>query len=194
MARQREFDKDEVINRAMLLFWEQGYEATSIRDLIETMGISSSSMYEAFGDKRGVFLAALARFCEQERAQIAQMARDIPSPDEFVARLFGSIDDAVQPASRAQGSLAFNAMVEYGTRDPNITELLLGHYFGIAAIIADVIRQGQLSGTVMSQQDPLHLAYTILSALHGVATVKGVKPDFVHAQAIAQLVVKLLQI
>jgi TetR/AcrR family transcriptional repressor of nem operon len=192
MARPREFDKDQVIERAMLMFWEQGYEVTSIRNLIETMGISSSSMYEAFGDKRGVFLAALARFCELERARITQMAQDAPTPEAFIERLFGSLDEVVN--SRAQGSLAFNTMVEYGTRDADITELLLTHYLGIAEIIADLIRAGQQQGTVASQQEPMHLAYAILSALHGVATVKGVKPDFAHARAISQVVVKLLQV
>lgn len=192
MARPREFDKDQVIERAMLMFWEQGYEATSIRNLIETMGISSSSMYEAFGDKRGVFLAALARFCELERARITQMAQDAPTPEAFIERLFGSLDEVVN--SRAQGSLAFNTMVEYGTRDTDITELLLTHYLGIAEIIADLIRTGQQQGTVASQQEPMHLAYAILSALHGVATVKGVKPDFAHARAISQVIVKLLQV
>lgn len=194
MARPREFDKQDVINRAMLVFWERGYEATSIRDLIDVMGISSSSMYEAFGDKRGVFLAALEHFCELERGQIARMAEDSASPELFIQGLFGSIEAAVQSKSPAQGSLAFNTMVEYGTRDPGVTELLLTHYFGIAAIIADVIRQGQAQGTVASRQDPLHLTYAILSALHGVAAVKGVKPDFPHVAAITQVVVKLLQV
>lgn len=194
MARQRAFDKQEVTGRAMLLFRERGYEATSIRDLIEAMGISSSSMYEVFGDKRGVFLAALEQSCEQERAQIAQMARDEQTPDRFIERLFTSLETAAQTQSNTQGSLAFNTMVEYGTRDPDITQLLLTHYFGIARIIADVIKQGQAEGTVSSQQDPEHLAYAILSALHGVATIKGVQPDFPQVTAIARLLIQLLHL
>ena len=194
MPRPREFDKDEVISRAMLLFWERGYEATSIRDLIDVTGISSSSMYEVFGDKRGLFLVTLARFCELERAQIAQMALDEPGPDPFINRLFGSIEHAIHSQAPAQGSLAFNAMVEFGTRDPDVTPLLLTHYFGIAQIIANVIRQGQLDGTVSSGQDPHDLAYAILSALHGLATVKGVKPDYPHAPAITQIIIQLLHL
>lgn len=193
MARQREFDRDEVINRAMLLFWERGYEATSIRDLIEVMGISSSSMYDAFGDKRGVFLAALARFCEHERARIAQMARDEAAPAQLIERLFDSLDEAVQSRTHAQGSLAFNAMVEFGTRDPGVTQLLLDHYLAIGTIVADVIARGQQQGTVASQQDSQALAFTILSALQGVAVVKGVKPDFPFSKAIAHILSQCLQ-
>ncbi len=192
MPRPREFDRDDVINRALRLFWERGYEATSIRDLIDATGISSSSMYEAFGDKRGLFLVALGRFCEWERVRIAHMAREASSPEQFVSGLFGSIEDAVQSTSAAQGSLAFNTMVEFGTRDPDVTQLLLAHHAGIAQIVADVIRAGQAAGTVTSRQDPLELAYAIVSALHGVATLKGVKPDFPHAAAITAIIIRLL--
>ncbi len=192
MARQREFDKDAVIERAMLLFWQQGYEATSIRDLKEAMGISSSSMYEAFGDKRGIYLLALARFCAQERARIVQMAADAPTPQQFVERLFASVEELAQAYAHAQGSMAFNAMVEFGTLDADVTSLLLEHYFGIAAIIAGVLAQGQAAGGIASREAPQHLAFTILSALQGVATVKGVKPDFAHVRAITQVILRLL--
>lgn len=189
MARQREFDKTEVIGRAMLLFWERGYEATSMRDLLDAMGISSSSLYTVFGDKRKVFLTVLEQFCELELARIAQMAQDALTPEQFIERLFGSVDEAVQAKGHTQGSLAFNAMVEFGTRDPDVTRLLLNHYFGIAQIVAQVLQQ---RSAITDQQDAYDLAYTILSTLHGVATLKGVKPDFEHA-AIARSIIRLLQ-
>ena len=69
MARHKEFDKEAVLEQAMLLFWRQGYEATSIRDLIEVTGISSSSLYESFGDKRAIYLAALRRDSKLEQAR-----------------------------------------------------------------------------------------------------------------------------
>ncbi|GAB4549882.1 MAG: TetR/AcrR family transcriptional regulator [Anaerolineae bacterium] len=192
MARQREFVESDVIERAMWLFAAQGYEATSIRDLKQAMAISSSSMYETFGDKRGIFLAALARFCELERAQIAQMAADSAGPRDFIERLFRSIDTMVaQTAPPIHGSLAFNAMVEFGTRDSEVTNLLLTHYFGIAEIIANVLAQAQVKSA--SDNATLSIAYTLLSTLHGVATLKSVKPDFQHISNITQVILKLLE-
>lgn len=195
MARIREFNKDEVIDRAMMLFWAQGYEATSIRDLKETMGISSSSMYEVFGDKRGVFLAALARFCEIERGQVAAMAAEANTSRQFIARLFTSVEEVIQPEYETQGSLAFKTMVEFGTQDAQITELLLEHYFSIAEIISGVLAQGQSSGAVssiVSTQQSLHLAHTILAALQGMATLKAVKPDYAYVEGITQIILRLL--
>lgn len=192
MARPREFDKTEVLSRAIVLFWERGYEATSMRDLLNAMGISSSSLYTLFTDKRGVYLAALAQFCEQERARIAQMAQDAPTPEQFIEGLFASVETAARPDRHTQGSLAFNAMVEFGTRDAAVTQLLLAHYFGIAQIVSDLLARGQQHGIIPSRQAPDDLAYAILSALHGVATVKGVKPDFPHVAAITRLIIQLI--
>lgn len=191
MARPREFDKDEVIEKAMLLFWEKGYEATPVRDLNKVMGISSSSMYEVFGDKRGVYMLALARFCELERARIRHMANEAATPQAFIQLLFGSVESVSLPAS-LQGSMAFNAMVEFGTRDHEVTPLLLAHYLGIADIIADVVAAGQRNGTIASRTPAPDLAYTFLTTLHGVATLKGVKPDFAFVPAIMQVLFQLL--
>jgi TetR/AcrR family transcriptional repressor of nem operon len=192
MARSIEFNKEEVIERAMVLFWEKGYEATSVRDLNKAMGISSSSMYETFGDKRTIFLMALARFCEVERASIAHMAARAPTPKAFIEQLFGTVETVMLPDSPTRGSLAFKTMVEFGTLDADVTQLLLAHYFGIADIIATVVREGQQHGTVSATTPALELAYTILSTLHGVATLKGVKPDFAFVSAITQNILRLL--
>ncbi len=59
MARPREFDRDQVVDRAVDVFWRKGFEATSIRDLVEATGLNRGSLYNTFGDKAGLFEAAL---------------------------------------------------------------------------------------------------------------------------------------
>jgi len=192
VARQREFDKEDVLQRAITVFWAKGYEATSIRDLKDAMGISSSSMYEVFGDKRGVFLAALAKYCEMERAQIDEMAQQAPSPQAFVKQLFASVKDVVHQGQHTNASMAFNVMVEFGTRDTRVTDLLLAHYFGIADIIARVIEQGQATKIISNTEMPRQIAFTILSTLHGMATITGIKADFADLDAVTRLTIQLL--
>jgi TetR/AcrR family transcriptional regulator, transcriptional repressor for nem operon len=192
MPRQREFDKAEVIGRAVQVFQDRGYEATSMRDLLDAMGISSSSLYSVFGDKRGVFLAALERFCEGERAWVAQMAQETSLPERFVERLFESVEAAAKPDAAVKGSLALSAMVEFGTRDPGVTQLLLNHYFGIAEIVTGVMARGQEQGVIKPEHDPRVLADTILSTLYGVATMKGVNPTFAHVHSIRQQMNRLI--
>ena len=64
MARPREFDEGAVLDAAVLCFWAQGYEATSVKDLVEHTGITAASLYNAFGDKRAIYQKALDRYVE----------------------------------------------------------------------------------------------------------------------------------
>ncbi|MBL8162818.1 MAG: TetR/AcrR family transcriptional regulator [Anaerolineae bacterium] len=192
MPRSREFDQDDVLDRAMLLFWAQGYEATSVRDLITAMGISSSSLYEAFGDKQAVFLAALARYCTIEQARVRQMADAAATPQSFVEALFTSLDDLNQYPGQTRGSFAFNTMVEFGTRHEGVTKQLLDHYYKIVDIIAAKLAEEQSAGAISSALPPLHLTHTILSTLQGLATLKSVQADFAHRQAVTQMILHLL--
>ncbi|MEO8609138.1 MAG: TetR/AcrR family transcriptional regulator [Chloroflexota bacterium] len=192
MPRQREFDNEKVLEKAMLLFWAQGYESTSVRDLNAAMGISSSTMYEFFGDKRAIFLAALARYCGIEQGRVAQIAAAAPSPQVFIENLFASVNDVVLVEAGIQGSFAFNTMVEFGTRDPDVTAQLLDHFYKIGDIIAALIEAAQASGIVTSRAAPLDLAHTILTTLQGVVTVVGVKADYPYRTPITRLLIELL--
>lgn len=192
MARKREFDKDAVLEQAMLVFWKQGYEATSIRTLQDAMGISSSSLYETFGDKHSIFLAALARFCARERDQTAAQAREATSATQFIEQLFAGAEVIVQNDSSTYGSMAFNTMVEFGMRDADVTKLLFAHYLAIADIVAGVLKEAQRTGAITAREDPLQLAHVILSALQGFVTVKGMKPDFAYGDAFKQVIIRLL--
>ncbi len=192
MARQKEFNQEEVLEQAMRLFWENGYKATSIRDLLKATGISSSSLYEAFGDKRGLFLTALARFCALEQASVTQIAASAPTPPVFIEQLFTQLDGTLPMSGFPRGSLALNAMAEFGTLDTDVTQLLLAHYFAIAEIIHGALKRGQAEHTITNPAPPLHLAYTILSTLHGVAMLKGVRPDFAYIPAVTRVILSLL--
>jgi len=64
MARPRQFNREESLKNAMVIFWEKGYEATSLNDLLEATGLARQSLYNTFGDKRGLFLASLRRYAE----------------------------------------------------------------------------------------------------------------------------------
>jgi AcrR family transcriptional regulator len=86
MPRPREFDRAQALERAMHLFWEQGYERTTIRDLTEVMGISAPSLYNAFGDKRALFDEAVAEY-ERSAEVIAQQSTDEPISRDVLARI-----------------------------------------------------------------------------------------------------------
>jgi AcrR family transcriptional regulator len=75
-GRPRSFDRDTALERAMQVFWRQGYEATSVSDLTRAMGINPPSLYAAFGDKEHLYLAALERYAQGRRENVAQQLEE----------------------------------------------------------------------------------------------------------------------
>ena len=90
MARPREFDDSVVLDAAVERFWNRGYEATSVRDLIEATGLTGASLYNAFGDKRALFRAALAHYAETSIGKRIQRCEALP-PRQAIAAVFDEI-------------------------------------------------------------------------------------------------------
>jgi TetR/AcrR family transcriptional repressor of nem operon len=193
MPRPREFDKDEVLQKAMLQFWSRGYEATSVRDLTSVMGISSSSLYETFGDKHAVFMRALERYCVIEQARLLDIADTASGPADFVMRVFTSLDAVFNQQPPTQGSMAFNAMVEFGARDPDVTARLRLHYARITEIVTDVMARWQQYGVIPDTTPAVDLAHMLLTALIGVVTISTVEPAATPRDAVARLVLSVIQ-
>ena len=92
MARPREFDEDAVLDAAMQCFWARGYEATSVRNLIEKTGITGASLYNAFGDKRALYERALHHYVEYsvvDRIRRLEALRGAMRSAPFFPRLSG---------------------------------------------------------------------------------------------------------
>jgi TetR/AcrR family transcriptional repressor of nem operon len=90
MAGVKQFDRSQVLDRAMALFWTRGYEATSIHDLVEATGVNRGSIYGTFGDKKGLFLAVLDHYLETVAKSLMAELSD-PDPRRAVERMFDSL-------------------------------------------------------------------------------------------------------
>src|SRR6478672_1527424 len=110
MARHKEFDCAEVLEKAMEVFWARGYEAASIQDLVEHMGINRQSLYDTFGDKHTLYLQALDRYLEVEGRKIAELLEQPGSVKRNVRRLFETAID--RSLADRRGCFMNNAMSE----------------------------------------------------------------------------------
>lgn len=88
MARPKEFDPNEALERAMLLFWEKGFQATSMRDLVQAMGINRGSLYDTFGSKEELYQAAIDRYCDEQTAGMIDMLSAPGEPKDVLERVF----------------------------------------------------------------------------------------------------------
>ena len=123
VARPRSFDASEVTLQALAVFWERGYEATSIEHLVCATGLSRSSIYQAFGSKQGLYDSVLSRYVESVESVVDSLIIDGGGLDAIVA-WFRNLSCAL-PGVEADGSgcLVVNAVAELGATDPEIRAL-----------------------------------------------------------------------
>ena len=167
MARSKEFDPDEALERAIRVFARGGYDGASTEELVTAMNISRQSMYDTFGDKRQLYLQALQRYCSENTAQIIGTMYLHPSQLqglqsallEFAGRL------AKNPE---QGCLGIGATAQFGRSDPDITAIIDQSGTTLTAAFERLIREGQKSGEMARDMDPSVAAQFVSSLLVGL--------------------------
>lgn len=192
MARTRAFDETEALDRAMALFWEQGYEASSVRALTSRTGISSSSLYATFGDKRDIYAAALARYRVIERDQFAVLLASSEAVRPTLGRMYAEVIDDLLADEDNRGSFSLNAAVELGGRDPDITAQLREHFNDIAGLLAERLRTAQSSGEIAGQRAAEDLAQYLLFGVYSLAMIVKIYPDRARLARMAELFLAIL--
>ena len=190
MARHKEFDREVVLSKAMDTFWYQGYEGTSIQDLVKSMGINRGSLYDTFGDKRSLFLAAIAHYDETVvQNVIAHLEAPNASQPEIIA-LFESVADGVQDR---RGCLITNTVVELCPHDPETARRISGNLKRIERAFYVALKRAQEKGEVSGDRDIGILASFLLSSLQGLRVTSKIHPDPQYLRGIVQFVVSALE-
>jgi TetR/AcrR family transcriptional regulator, transcriptional repressor for nem operon len=123
MARPRAFDTEEALETAMRVFWERGYEATSIQDLVDALGVNRASLYSTFGDKAQLFDAALALYCTQSQRSLGAYLAPPNQGREAVAAYFAATIERLTQPGMPQGCLLLNTAALCSTAPPKALEL-----------------------------------------------------------------------
>ena len=167
MARHKEFEINEVLDKAMYLFWSQGYEKTSMQELVDTMGIHRRSIYDTFGDKHALFIQALQRYqlLQSQRLQHL-LEQQVPVID--IIRIF--LETTVDNQALPKGCLMVNSGVELGTLDPEVSALVEGAYTHTEQCLLDLLVAGQGSGKIQADLDAELLAHYFMNAWLGLRT------------------------
>ncbi len=176
MARTREFDRDEALDRAMHVFWDQGYEATTLPDLLAAMGIARQSLYDTFGDKHALFLHALARYDAARGAELRACLEGATSVRRAFRELFLSIVDATIPAKR-RGCMGITAAVELGAHDPAVAKASARRQRVVEAVFFRALEAARESGEIPRAKDTRALARFLVAALAGLRVSAATAPD-----------------
>jgi TetR/AcrR family transcriptional regulator, transcriptional repressor for nem operon len=194
MARPREFDEAAALDAATDCFWRDGYEATSVRDLAARMGISGTSLYNAFGDKRSLFRQALQRYAERSmRERIARLERTLPPKQAIRSFLHEIVERSLDDQDR-HGCLLVNSALEIAPHDPQLGAEVAACLAEIEAFFRRAVTAAQADGSVPSAPDPADLARLLLGVTLGVRVLARADPRRELLQGVIRPALALLDL
>lgn len=168
MARPRAFDEKQVLNAVREQFWDAGYAATSLEDLMRVSGLGKGSLYAAFGDKRQLFLRALHSYTDENHGHLREALTGAPrAVDALRMLLEAPIDDPTGAGTR-RGCLMANSTCELGNADPEVLVHARRTYETSTALIGDCVARAQREGDLPPEEDPIALARALLAAQQGI--------------------------
>jgi TetR/AcrR family transcriptional repressor of nem operon len=193
MPRAKGYDETEVLDRATRAFWARGYEATSMRDLVEATGLHRGSLYAAFDDKRGLFLESLRHFDKTYRADFFDaIAREHVGKDAIVAAFQGVCQMAAE-GDVPGGCLLVNTALELSPHDSEVRDFIdarlrdVEDFFFAQLEVAK--RDGAMSGAPPSRQT----AQALLGLFLGLRVLTRTGPNEAAAKAIVTQVETILE-
>lgn len=176
MARPREFDEDALLDATVQCFWRHGYEATSVKDLIGKTGITAASLYNAYGDKRGLFRAALDRYVECSIEDRIRRCEALP-PRQAINAFFDEILRRSLNDREHKGCMLVNSALEMAPHDPEFQKIIAGVLTRVERFFLHCINTGQADGTVTQSLPAETLARHLLGVLMGVRVLARVRPE-----------------
>ncbi|MED0875561.1 TetR/AcrR family transcriptional regulator [Bacillus mobilis] len=193
MARLREFDEEKALDAAMQLFWEKGYAATSLSDLTAKMEIQKPSLYSAFGDKEGLFEAALRRYTNLHAANIRTKLQNEQSVKEAIRTFFENMVEEEYKKEFNKGCFCINTMVELAPHNEKFEVLTREHQMYLAVVFQEVITKGIQSGELQSDLNAKALAQTLVTSLIGLTVLMKSRPERSVIDNSVSMIVSLLK-
>jgi len=177
MARPREFDEAGVLDAAVQCFWARGYAATSIRDLADGMGLSSASLYNAFGDKRALYRQALDHYIAGSfQDRVGRFEGHLP-PREALGAFFDEIVERSLSDTQRKGCMLVNTALELAPHDPDFQRIVADILVQMEAFFRRCAEAGQRTGTIAAAQSAADLARLLLGVFLGIRVLARTRPD-----------------
>lgn len=177
MPRLKQFNEDAVLQKAMCIFWKNGYHATSIQDLVNGLGINRASLYDTFGGKRALFDKTIQQYITENNTNIAKFLASQPSVKAGFRALFTmAIDEAICDADR-KGCFVVNVTTELVPGDDEIQRLLDANRLSFEKLFFDYLSTGVERGEISSEKDLKSIARLLFTLHGGTMVIAKVNPD-----------------
>lgn len=188
ISREKEFDRDEALNQAMVVFWKKGYNATSIPDLLQSMKLSRSSLYSTFGDKRALYISALEHY-KRNRSYKLDILNHASSAREGLKQYFEQHISSMYDKNSPGGCFVTNTAVIMEELDEDLKKLVKDSFINLEKSFYKLLERGQQSGEIKKDININVLACLLLNLNHSINIMAKVNVD---KQKIEQMVSSVL--
>ncbi|MFJ8144424.1 TetR/AcrR family transcriptional regulator [Streptomyces sp. NPDC096094] len=193
MARTKEFDPDAALRAALELFWRRGYEATSMSDLVEHLGVGRASIYATFGNKHELYLKALERY---ERGLLPELLEELARPGPALPGVRSLVRryaaEATADDLRERGCFVTNTAAELAPHDPVAARRVERNWDQLETVLHSTLVRARAQGELPACRDPLTLARMLLVLLQGLRVVGKASPDPARVRDAAEQALALL--
>ena len=185
MARPLEFDRSEALQQALEVFWENGYETTSLRLLLRTMDLSRSSFYQSYGSKQRLYERCLQQYTTDVAQDMAEALEAAPSGLPFIKQVLYSIGAAVDEPKGRRGCMVMNASGGRAADADAVAALITEGATTFAQVFQTAIEQAQADGAIARARDSHVLAQYLVSSRSGLKAMAkaGAHRESLHAIA-----------
>jgi AcrR family transcriptional regulator len=170
MGRPRTFDRDAALDRALTLFWEHGYEATSLAELTRVMGINPPSLYAAFGDKRALFSEAVVRYQQTRGAFTLRALDEEPTARAAIERLLRDAAASYAEPDHPRGCMIVSAATNCGPQHADVQNELRDHRAAARELFVERIAADVAAGLLPAGTDAAALGRFYAATLQGMST------------------------
>ena len=183
VGRPVEFDQEDVTNLAMQVFWNKGYEATSMQDLLAAMQLSKSSFYQTFSNKRSLYMRCIEAYCEMKVAMLCSKQKVSFSSLEFINEVLQSVLNK-NDFNERNGCLLVNTANEFGNSDAEISKLVKSSFNKFEKIFLKALKKAQIDKEISKDKNLKSLSRYLVCVLSGLQTLAhaGMSQKYIQEQ------------
>ena len=176
----------------MHVFWRQGYEASSLQDLIGAMGLSKSSFYQAFESKQALFKRCIQFYRQGLVDELQHKLTQAGSGKAFIQALFHDVANETTGTDGRRGCLLMNTASEFAQTDPDIAELVSSSIDNLTRVFEKAVEQGQHQGDIPANRNKHELANYLVSSMSGLKNMVKAGADSKSIKQTADIILSAL--
>lgn len=191
MARNKAFEPEERLEKAKSVFWQKGYNATSMQDLVDTMGLNRGSIYDTYGDKHSLFLQCLRSYTESTFEDYQRTVTETKSPMKAVEKIIKRA--AMRTVAEGMTCMGVKSTFELASVDEEVHAILRENTTNMISVLKELLKKAQKAGEINAKRDPEVLASFIVSNFTGFWQFYLVYGDGELVQQQAEFLIKTIK-